>query len=117
VDRKRLKDNPVAQVELVKETRGKVGILTPAQMKALLAEAHEPDVLATLAIGGFAGLRPEEIARLKWSAIDLDHGQIDCAGDITKTAKSRYVKIEPVLAAWLRHGCATVAPRRSERMT
>jgi integrase len=59
-------------------------------------------------------LRPEEIARLNWSSVDLEHGQIDCGAEITKTAKSRYVKIEPVLAAWLRKSChallGTAAP-------
>lgn len=102
-DRGAIKKNPVAQVEVVKESKGKVGILTPDQMRTLLQAAQEePDVLATLAIGGFAGVRPEEIARMKWSAIDLEHGQIDCGAELTKTAKQRYVKIEPVLSEWLR---------------
>jgi site-specific recombinase XerD len=104
-DRKRIKENPIALVELIKETPEKVGILTVEHMATLLAAAREPDVLATIAIGGFAGLRPEEIARLKWSAIDLEQALIDCGADLTKTAKSRYVKIEPVLAAWLRWCC------------
>jgi integrase len=106
-DRKRIKENPIALVELVKETPVKVGILTARQMAALLAAAHEPDVIATVAIGGYAGLRPEEIARLKWSNVDLEQGLIDCGADLTKTAKSRYVKIEPILTAWLRQRCLT----------
>jgi integrase len=106
-DRKRIKENPIALVELVKETRDKVGILTVSQMAALLAGSREPDVIATVAIGGFAGLRPEEVARLEWSKIDLEQGLIDCGADLTKTAKSRYVKIEPVLTAWLRRHCLT----------
>jgi integrase len=106
-DRKRIKENPIALVELVKETRDKVGILTVSQMAALLAGSREPDVIATVAIGGFAGLRPEEVARLEWSKIALEQGLIDCGADLTKTAKSRYVKIEPVLTAWLRRHCLT----------
>jgi integrase len=101
----RFKENPIALVELIKETPEKVGILTVEQMSTVLATAREPDVLATIVIGGFAGLRPEEIARLQWSAIDLEQGLIDCGADLTKTAKSRYVKVEPVLAAWLRQHC------------
>jgi integrase len=101
--RKMIRENPIKQVERQKVKTGKVEILTPGQLQALLegARAH-PDVLATLVIGAFAGLRPEEVARLKWSAIDLEHGQIDCGSEITKTASHRYVKIEPVLAAWLK---------------
>jgi integrase len=103
VHRKMTKENPVAMIELVKEPKAKVGIITPAQMRKLLEAAQgEPDVLATLVLGGFAGLRPEEVARLQWSAINLGSGLIDCAAEITKTAKHRYVKIEPVLGAWLR---------------
>jgi integrase len=102
-DRGVIKKNPVGMVELLKEPKGKVGIITPDQMRALLQAAQqEPDVLATLTIGGFAGIRPEEIARMNWSAIDLGSGLIDCAAEITKTAKHRYVKIEPVLSEWLR---------------
>jgi integrase len=98
------KINPLTKLEELQEKAAPVGILTPAQMRKLLVAAKgEPDVLATIAIGGFAGLRPEEIARLKWTAIDVDfdHGHIDCGSEITKTAKHRYVKIEPVLRAWL----------------
>ena len=100
--RKIVRDNPAADVERTRVPIEKVGILTPGKMQALLRAAKlEPEVLATIAIGGFAGLRPAEIARLQWNAIDLDHGHIDCAAEITKTAMHRYVKIEPVLRAWL----------------
>jgi integrase len=112
VRKKMLRENPVKQIDRQAVKEGKVGIVTPAQMRALLEAARgEPDVLATVAINGFAGLRPDEIGRLHWSAIDLDHGQIDCGGEITKTAKHRWVKIEPVLAAWL-----ALIPRGSGRI-
>jgi integrase/recombinase XerD len=100
--RKILRENPVGEIEKEKIRKDKVGILTPEQMKALLVAAGtDYDVLATLAIGGFAGVRPEEIKRLSWSAIDLERGVIDCGSEVTKTASHRYVKIEPVLTAWL----------------
>ena len=107
--RKIVRENPTKLIELRVVRPGKVGILAPAQMRTLLSHGAgmitaggEADVLVTILLGGFAGLRPEEIARLKWSAIDLDHGQIDCGSEITKTAQHRYVKIEPVLDTWLR---------------
>jgi integrase len=100
--RKIIRENPVGEIEKEKIKRDKVGILTAEQMKALLTAARgDFDVLATLAIGGFAGVRPEEIKRLKWSAIDLGRSVIDCGSEVTKTASHRYVKIETVLAAWL----------------
>ena len=101
--RKIISDNPAKDVERHRVSVNKVGILTPDEMTTLLTGAKEnPDVMVSLAIGGFAGLRPEEIKRLKWSAIDLERGLIDCGSEITKTAQHRYVKIEPVLAAWLK---------------
>jgi integrase len=101
--RKIVRENPAQDIECYRVPIGKVGILAPDEMLSLLERAkNEPDVLATLAIGGFAGLRPEEIKRLKWSAINLDRGVIDCGSEITKTAQHRYVKIEPVLTAWLK---------------
>jgi integrase len=101
--KKIIRENPIKMIERETERAAKVGILTPDQFRALLVAAQgEPDVLATFAIGGFAGIRPEEIARMEWSNIDLEHGQIDISAEKSKTAKHRYVKIEPVLAAWLR---------------
>lgn len=102
--RKLVKINPFEDIEPLKVVRDKIGILTPHQMHVLLLVAAEkdPEVLAAVALGAFAGIRPDEVGRLSWGDIDLDHGQIDCGSAITKTARHRYVKIEPVLAAWLK---------------
>ena len=100
--RKYIRENVIKDVEREKVRAARVGILTVDQMRNLLAAASaEPDVLATIAIGGFAGLRPEEIARLKWSAVYIERGQIDCGSEITKTATHRYVKIEAALSQYL----------------
>lgn len=98
-------ENPITEIEKETVQEGKVEIFTPEEIRTLLnaaCESCEHDVIATLILGAFAGIRPEEIAQLSWSAIDIEHGQIDCGAELTKTAKQRYVKIEPVLDAWLR---------------
>jgi len=77
------RENPVTKIELVKEEKEKAGIISPEQMKMLLASSKD-DVRATFAIGGFAGLRPEEIARLTWEEIDLEEGLIDVSAKIPK---------------------------------
>jgi len=41
----------------------------------------------------FGGLRPTEAARLDWSQVNLDDGEILLAQEQTKTGKSRVVKI------------------------
>lgn len=94
-------ENPIAFIDRRAVRSDKVGILTPGQLQKLLAVSYG-DVLATVAIGAFAGIRPEEIARLTWEEIDLDEGLIDIPSSKSKTARQRYVKILPVLASWLR---------------
>jgi integrase len=54
-----------------------------------------------LALGAFAGLRAAEMARLDWSAIDLDRRIITIRADQAKTASRRLVPITENLAAGL----------------
>ena len=100
---------PTAMESLKRAKQGDtdVGILTPEQMEKLLRAASS-DVLPILTIGGFAGLRGAEIARLDWSAVDLNRRIIELRANQAKTASRRIVPISDNLAAWLeplaRHG-------------
>jgi integrase len=94
-------ENPVKAVDSMTVKADEVGILSPDQLKRLL-EACAKDVRATVAIGAFAGIRPEEIARLTWHEVSLERGIITVAGAKSKTAQHRYVKILPCLETWLR---------------
>ena len=92
--------NPVEQSSKAKEGRGKVGILTPEEARRLL-EVADNEILPAIALGLFAGLRPEsEIWRMDWSHIDLKGRLIDVEQSKTETGK-RYVKIEDNLFAYL----------------
>ena len=77
-----------------------VGIFTPEQMERLMRAAPH-DLIAVLAIGGFAGLRGAEIARLSWSAVDLGRKIIELRAGQAKTASRRIVPIADNLATWL----------------
>ena len=77
-----------------------IGIFKPEEMEKLLRCA-KPDTLPLLAIGGFAGLRAAEIARLDWKAVDLDRRMIQLRASQAKTAARRIVPISDNLAAWL----------------
>jgi integrase len=77
-----------------------VGIFTPEQMERLM-QAAPHDLIAVLAIGGFAGLRGAEIARLSWSAVDLGRKIIELRAGQAKTASRRIVPIADNLATWL----------------
>jgi integrase/recombinase XerD len=94
-------ENPFRKVRKpeVKGADG-VDVFTPEQMGALLAAAHE-DWLPVLSIGGFAGLRPEELRRLDWEEVDVKGGFIEVKASKSKTGKRRLVTISKNLRAWL----------------
>ncbi len=75
-------------------------IFTPSQMR-LLMDAAPLGLIPYLAIAAFAGLRPAEIGRLHWSAINLERKIIEVRAGQAKTASRRIVPISENLAAWL----------------
>ena len=77
-----------------------ISIFIPDEMKRLLIAAH-PRILPLIAIGGFAGIRSAEIARLDWEDIKWDRGHIEIAGNKAKTAARRLVPLSENLKAWL----------------
>lgn len=92
--------NPALQAARAKVTPERPGILTAGQAKRLL-EGAKPEILPAIAIGLFAGLRPEaEIWRLNWSAIDLEEKLIDVSKS-KNLASDRFATISDNLAAWL----------------
>lgn len=98
VRRKWCVENPVKAVERMTVKPDEVGILSPDQLKRLL-EVSQADVRATVAIGAFVGIRPEEIVRLTWDEVSLERGIITVTAAKSKTAQHRYVKILPCLEA------------------
>jgi integrase len=93
-------ENPVSKIAPVKATPAAKEILTPIEITALLTEA-DAEIVASLAIGAFAGLRDAEIGRLTWEHVDLTGGHIKLDAAITKTAGRRIVPISPNLTRWL----------------
>src|SRR5262249_33645326 len=61
-----------------------------------------PEVLPYIAIGAFAGLRRAELERLDWQEVDLQSGLIEVTARKAKSARRRFVRIQPNLAKWLR---------------
>lgn len=79
---------------------GEITTFTPEEMASLLQHATER-ILPFLVIGGFAGLRHAEIARLDWQDIDLQEGFIEVKAENAKTDTRRIVPIKENLKAWL----------------
>ena len=92
--------NPAFQSARAKEIASPVGILTVDQTARLLENAS-PELLPSIAIGAFAGLRRAELDRLDWQEVDLGSGLIEVTASKAKSARRRFVKIQPNLARWL----------------
>jgi integrase len=76
-------------------------VLTPQQAKDMLKNSKNGD-RAYAALGLFAGIRPEEITRLDWKNVDLEHSKVIVPAEVSKTRMQRTVELEPNAVAWLR---------------
>jgi integrase len=82
------------------QSTGEIGIFTPIELARLL-HGCRADVLPYVLLGAFAGLRTEEIKRLRWEDIKTDQGHIELGKSKTKTRTRRIVPILPALKDWL----------------
>jgi integrase len=78
-----IEHNPM---EAVPAPRGRStkNILTPHQMKALLKLEMPDYLMALMLLGGFAGIRTEEVCRMSWENINAATGQIHVPPDAIK---------------------------------
>ena len=88
------------QTDSFKVPAKEIAIFTPDEMERILLAAHAR-ILPLIAIGGFAGIRSAEVARLNWEDIKWDRGHIEIAGWKSKTAARRLVPLPENLKAWL----------------
>ena len=58
-------------------------------------------MLPYIAIGAFAGLRRAELKRLEWSDVHFDSELIEVTAQKSKTARRRFVTMQPNLRKWL----------------
>jgi integrase len=80
---------------------GEIEILEPAAVAALMraAEKHAPEAVAHFALLAFAGLRPEELARIQPKHVSP--AGIDLPASTTKKGRRRFITPCPALQAWL----------------
>ena len=103
IKRKYLSKESIDELEAVEMPDledGEIHIFTPLEMSEVLTVAC-PGLVPWLAIGGFAGLRSAELARLDWSEVNLQERHITVAADKAKTGARRVVPISDNLSAWL----------------
>lgn len=104
--------NPALRVERVSVERGPPAILSVMQAARLLVAArdHVPRFLASLALMLFAGVRPDEVGRLTWAAVNLDRGRLTIDAAASKVRLRRIVELRPAALAWLRVARALGSP-------
>jgi len=102
-DRDYCTENPAEKVPRAILDDTPPGILTLKETAALLeiARHKDPEMLAYVAIGLFAGLRRSELCALEWSEIDRKARTIEVKGVKAKTRQRRIVSISDALSAWL----------------
>jgi integrase len=100
ITRKHCVDNPVEGTRKAKEVDTGVGILLVDETARLL-EVADDRALPYFAIGAFAGVRPAELQRLHWEDIHWESKLIEVKASKSKTARRRFIKVQPNLEKWL----------------
>ena len=75
-------------------------IMKPEDLEKLL-QAADADIVPSIVIGAFAGVRNAEIGRLRWEDINMNDGVIVLSPSITKTQRRRMAVMPANLIAWL----------------
>ncbi len=110
--------NVIQFVDKASVVRDHVPTFSVEQLGRLLAVAP-PEYLPVLAIGAFAGLRPEEINKLRWEDLDFHERTIRVNASAAKTRKKRFAEISDNLLAWLQPYASrsgSVAPPNLQKM-
>ncbi len=106
--------NPVRNVEPEKVEEHRISILNEEEIRHLMdaAEKYRGGIcLAAVAIMLYAGVRPNEVERMHWGDVRLEHGVICISPQHSKTGGARHVTIFPPLAKILRKVRKTDAER------
>ena len=97
--------NPAMAIDMPGMDETAIRIMTPDQVAAIMraaCAAQDGAMVPYLAIGIFAGLRPErELTGLGAADIRLGHGVIHVGSGSSKLRAQRLVPIEPNLTRWL----------------
>lgn len=107
LDKGHARTNPAAGIVKAREDAEEIGTLTVKQCEALLVGAlNKQEMMGFVVLGMFCGLRPAEIQRLDWSAVDMQGRTVVVAASQAKTRARRVVDISANAVAWLKAaGC------------
>ena len=110
--------NVIQLVDKSSVVRDHVPTFSVEELSRLLTAASA-EYVPVLAIGAFAGLRPEEINKLRWEDLDFHERTIRVNASAAKTRKKRFAEISDNLLAWLQPYASrsgSVAPPNLQKM-
>jgi len=101
-----LNENPCLRVEKPHIEIGVPKILSVEQSGQLMRAGLETDrgLIPELALGLFAGVRPNEISRLTWDKIALRRRLLTIDAAASNVRHRRIVNLHPTCVAWLKRG-------------
>lgn len=90
-----IRENPCLRITPPKVDLRPPVILTPAEAKRLLETCRKdkPRLVPWLVLGLFAGVRPEELEKLRWADVDLTNGVVTIDAAASKTRRRRTVPL------------------------
>ena len=96
--------NPVLKLDFSEIKRTEVEVLTNEQVIRLLKACCDldRDLLPDHLFGLFAGIRPQELERMKFEHVRMDDRHILLPPDVTKTGMRRVIEMDRLLCVWLR---------------
>jgi site-specific recombinase XerD len=99
--RKYVTENVALAVDAPRTEENPPGIVTPAQARAILDATidHAPDILPSIALILFGGLRRSEAEELEWAEITEEF--VEVKAHKAKTRQRRLIPISSQLRAWL----------------
>ena len=94
--------NPAKLVDRPSRENGEIKYLTLEQVVSLLLHAEKYELVPYVALGVFAGLRPEkELGALDWSKVSLSERTIRIDASLAKTRQRRVIEMDEALVAYL----------------
>lgn len=118
--RGRILENPMHRIERARQDAVAPRILSPSEAEnlTLLVRERHPKMAAYVLLGLYAGIRPNELLRLEWPAIDLKRGLVRVDAAASKVRRRRFVLLEPIALQLLQPYQQTsgpVAPKQIPR--
>lgn len=112
VDHGFLQANPCHKFKRPRIDYGRPPVLLPEQVRKAVDHVHQffPRHLGWFVLATFAGVRPEEIAKLDWSAFDDAAGTVTLDAEQSKVRERRIVHLEPAALAWVREAKRIACP-------